>query len=128
MTIVDERYVSLAEAGKLMQLTEKDVFKLTIYGFLEVSSRPTRGGDTMVSLRSIETYALRNGIALQKAPKPSVGRSGILTVQQAMTKLGFNNERSLHLLIQSGKLKAHNEGGEYVVDAQSLHDYVTGRC
>lgn len=125
MTIIDNRSVSLPEAAKLLQMSEEEVFKLTKYGYLQ-SARPLQGR-TMVSLHSIEAYARRNQITLQEAPKPSVGRSGSLTVQETMTKLGLSNEKEIHLLIQAGKLKAGFEDGEYAINSQSLHDYVTGR-
>jgi hypothetical protein len=124
--IIDNRSVSLYEAAKLMQMSEEEIFKLTKWGFLQVT-RPLQGR-TMVSLHSIEAYARRNQITLHKAPKPSVGRSGSLTVQETMRKLGLNTEVEVHRLIQSGSLKAGFEGGAYAINAQSLHDYVTGRC
>ncbi|WP_027093559.1 hypothetical protein [Cohnella thermotolerans] len=126
MTIIDNRSVSLSEAANLIQMSEEEVFKLILYGYLE-AARPIQGR-MMVSLHSIEAYAQRNRITLQKAPISPIGRSGSLTVLETMTKLGLQTEAAVHRLIQAGKLKAGFEGGSYFVHAQSLHDYVTGRC
>ncbi|OBY76513.1 hypothetical protein BBG47_26685 [Paenibacillus sp. KS1] len=122
--IINSKAVSLIEAATMLGMTEEEVLRLSQYGLLEQSK--SEDGKTRVSLHSIERYAHRNGIALQEAPKPSVGRSGSLTIQDSLTKLGLHNEKEIHLLIQTGKLKAYFKGGAYVVDAQSLHDYVTG--
>lgn len=122
--IIDNRSVSLSEAAKIMKMSEEEVFKLTKYGYLQ-AARPIQGR-TMVSLNSIEAYARRNQITLQEAPKPSVGRSGSLTVQETMERLGLRNEKECHVLIQAVKLKAHMENGIYKVDAESVRNYILG--
>ncbi|MNJ57009.1 Helix-turn-helix domain protein [compost metagenome] len=122
--IINNRSVSLYEAANIMQMSEEEVFKLTQYGYLQ-AARPIQGR-TMVSLHSIDAYARRNQITLQEAPKLSVGRSGSLTVQNVMNKLGLETETAVHRLIQAGKLKAQMEKGIYKVDAGSVRDYVLG--
>lgn len=124
--IINGKAVSLYEAAAMLGITEQEVLALSQHDYLE-QSKPV-DGKTRVSLHSLERYAHRNDIALKEVPKPSVGRSGSFSVAETMTKLGLRAETAVHRLIQAGKLKAGFEGGEYVVNAQSLHDYVVGRC
>lgn len=124
--IINSKAVSVTEAASILGKSAQEVLRLTQYVYLE-QSKP-EGGKTQVVLSSIEKYANRSGIALQEVPKPSLKRSESLSVQDTMTKLGLRSEDAVHLLIQEGKLKPGFERGAYVVDAQSLHDYVTGRC
>ncbi|WP_405168932.1 hypothetical protein [Paenibacillus sp. FSL H3-0286] len=124
--IINSKAVSLTEATTMLGMTEREVLRLSQHGYLE-QSKP-EGGETRIIQSSLEKYAYRSGIVLQEASKTSVGRSGSLAIQEAMTKLGLRSEDTVHRLIQTGKLKAGLEGGTYVVYSQSLHDYVTGRC
>lgn len=123
--IINSKAVSLSEAATMLGMTEHEVLGLSQHAYLE-QCKP-EDGKTRISLYSLERYAHRNGIALQEVSKPSVGRSGSLTLQETMTRLGLNTEAAVHLLIQAGKLSAGFEGGAYVINAQSLHDYVTER-
>ncbi|AWB43417.1 hypothetical protein DCC85_03720 [Paenibacillus sp. CAA11] len=124
--IINHKAVSLTEAATMLNLNEQEVLRLSQHGYLE-QSKP-EDGKTRISLHSLERYAHRNAIALQEVPKPFVGLAGSFTIGEAMTKLGLKTEAMVHKLIQVGKLKAGFEGGAYVVNAQSLHNYVTGRC
>lgn len=42
-----------------------------------------------------------------------------------MTKLGLLTKTAVHKLVQAGQLKAGFDGGAYVINAPSLHEYVT---
>ncbi|WP_025684800.1 hypothetical protein [Paenibacillus maysiensis] len=124
--IINNKMVSLTKAATMLGTSEQEVLRLSQYGYLE-QGKP-EGGKTRIIVSSLEKYASRSGIALQEAPAPVVARSGNFTIGGTMTKLGLKTEAAVHKLIQTGKLKADFEGGAYVINAQSLHDYVTGRC
>jgi hypothetical protein len=124
--IINSKTVSLTEAARMLGLSEQKILQLSQHGYLE-QSKP-ENGKTRIIVSSLEKYASRSGIALQKAPTPVVARSGNFTISETMTKLGLKTEAAVHKLIQAGQLKAGFEGKTYVVNAQSLHDYVTGRC
>ncbi|KZE67265.1 hypothetical protein AV545_23490 [Paenibacillus jamilae] len=124
--IINSKTVSLTEAATMLGKSEQEVLRLSQYGYLE-QSKP-ESGKTRIIVNSLEKYARRSGIALQEAPTPSHNRLDSLSVQETMTKLGLQTESAVHRLIQAGRLKAGFEGGAYIVNAQSLHDYVTGRC
>lgn len=124
--IINSKTVTLAEAATMLGMTEQKVLQLSQHGYLE-QSKP-ENGKTQIFVRSLEKYACRSGRVLQEAPTPVVARSGNFTIGETMNKLGFQTEAAVHRLIQARKLKAGFEGGAYVVNVQSLHDYVTGRC
>lgn len=122
--IINSKAVSITEAATMLSKTESEVLRLCQHGYLE-QAKP-ENGKTRITVSSLEKYADRSGIALQEAHKPSVGRSGSLTVQNVMTKLGLNTEAAVHRLIQAGKLKAQMEKGVYKVDAGSVRNYILG--
>lgn len=124
--IINSKAISLSEAATRLNKTVQEVLRLAQHGYLEQSK--SENGKTRIIVGSLEKFASRGGIALQEAPTPVVVRSGNFTIGETMTKLGLHTEAALHRLIQAGKLKAGFEGGAYVVNAQSLHEYVTGRC
>ncbi|MED4354598.1 hypothetical protein P9265_20185 [Schinkia azotoformans] len=124
--IINSKTVPLAEAATMLGMTEQKVLQLSQHGYLE-QSKP-ENGKIRIIVRSLEKYASQSGIALQETPTPVVAHSGKFTIGETMTKLGLRTEAAVHKLIQVGKLKAGFEGGSYFVHAQSLHDYVTGRC
>lgn len=123
--IINSKSVLLSEASVMVGKTEREILRLCQHGYLE-QSKP-EGGKTLIIVDSLRKYADRSGISLQEAPTPVVTRSGSFTIDKTMTKLGLQTEAAVHKLIQAGKLEAGFEGGVYVVNAQSLHDYVTGR-
>ncbi|MED2257152.1 hypothetical protein ABEO98_23550 [Brevibacillus parabrevis] len=120
--IINSKAVSLSEAATMLGIAEQEVFRLCQYGYLE-QSKP-EDGKTRVNLQSIEKYAHRNGKALQETPKPSIGRTGSLTMQETMERLGLLTEAQVHQLIQACKLKAWMENGIYKVEAESVRNYV----
>ncbi|MBD0383283.1 helix-turn-helix domain-containing protein [Paenibacillus sedimenti] len=124
--IINSKTVSLTEAAAMLGMSEQKILQLRQHGYLE-QSKP-ENGKTRIIVSSLKKYASRSGKALQETLTPVVTRSGSLTIGETMTKLGLQTEAAVHKLIQAGKLKAGFEGGAYVVNAQSLHDYVTGRC
>ncbi|MNW57938.1 hypothetical protein D3C74_357760 [compost metagenome] len=124
--IINSKAVPLSEASIMLCKTESEILRLCQHGYLE-QSKP-EGGKTRIIVDSLRKYADRSGIPLQEAPAPVVTCSGSFTIGETMTKLGLQTEAAVHKLIQAGQLKAGFEGGAYVVNAQSLHDYVTGRC
>lgn len=123
--IINSKVITLSEAATMLNQTEQEVLRLSQYGYLE-QSKPDNGR-TRISLKSLERYARRSGITLVEAFKPSIERLGNITVQETKERLGFETEAAVHRLIQTGKLKAGFEGGAYVVNSQSLHDYMTRR-
>lgn len=122
--IINSNVVSLSEAAAMLNMAEQEVLRLSQFGYLE-QCKP-KGGRTRISVNSIEKYAYRNQIVLQKSPKPSIGHSGSLTVAETVAKLGLHTEAAVHRLIQSGLLQARMENGVYKVDAGSLRNYVLG--
>ncbi|MEZ2658683.1 hypothetical protein [Aneurinibacillus aneurinilyticus] len=124
--IINSKAVSLTEAAKMLGMTEQKVLQLSHHGYLE-QAKP-ENGKSRITVGSLERFASRSGIALQEAPTPVVVRSGNFTIGETMTKLGLQTEAAVHKLIQARKLKAGIEGGAYLVNAQSLHDYVSRRC
>lgn len=123
--IINSNSVSLTEASEILGIPEHEVLRLSQYGYLEHSK--TLNGKTRIALHSLEKYARRSKITLQY-PKSSIHRFDSCSIQEAMKKLGLTNEKELHKLIQAGRLKAYFKGEEYVINTQSLHDFVTGRC
>jgi hypothetical protein len=51
---------------------------------------------------------------------------GYYSISEAMRRLSLRDERELHLLIQAGKLRAGFKGGQYMIDAGSLRNYIMG--
>lgn len=124
--IINNKAVSISEAATMLGMTEQEVLRLSQYGYLE-QCKP-EDGRTRISVNSLEKYARRSGLPLQEAPKPPVRRSGSLTVQETMERLGLQSESAVHRLIQSGRLEALMENGIYKVDAESVRNYVLGAC
>ncbi|WP_211748087.1 hypothetical protein [Paenibacillus sp. Marseille-Q4541] len=124
--IINSKAISLSEAATMLNKTEQEVLRLAQYGYLE-QSKP-ENGKTQIILSSLQKYADRSGIDLQDAHSPVVTRSRNFIIGQTMTKLGLQSEVAVHKLIQAGQLQAGFEGGAYIVNTQSLHEYVTGRC
>lgn len=65
---VNSNVVSLSKAATMLNMVEQVALRLSQYGYLE-QCKP-EGGRTRISVNSIEKYAYRNQISLQKSPKP----------------------------------------------------------
>jgi hypothetical protein len=123
--IIDSRGANLHEAAKMMGLSQREVLKLAQHGLLE--QMKLHNGHIMISLRSIETYARRNGLQLRyEAAGRRNPRTESYTIKEAQTKLGLKDEASVHRLIQTNKLSARMEQGQYKVSGESLYRYITG--
>lgn len=122
--IINSKAVSLTEDSTMLGKPEQEVLRLCQLGYLE-QSKP-EGGKTRIIVNSLKKYADRSGIALHDALNPSQKRSGSLTVQETMTKLGLRTEAAVHRLIQAGELKAQMENGIYKVDAGSMRNHIIG--
>jgi hypothetical protein len=62
----------------------------------------------------------------QEQSQPSTHYVGYYSIPEAMRRLSLSNEKELHLLIQARKLRAGFRGGQYMIDAESLRNYVMG--
>lgn len=124
--IINSKTISLSHAVEMLNMSEHEVLRLCQYGYLEQGKLDK--GNIRINLNSIEKYAYRSGIALRSLPKHNIERSESFTIKETMNKLELKNEITVHKLIQSGKLKAEFKLGDYVINLQSIHDYVTGRC
>lgn len=115
-----KKYWSLSEASEILGKTEKEVFELLKFSFLDGR---TFEGRMTVSNESIEKYLKRFGKQKTLPQKPN-GRVRNYTISEAARIVG--SEKEVHKLIQNGTLSAGIANGVYIVYGHSMRTYAKG--
>ena len=118
--IQNSKFKSLSKTSEMLGKSEKEVFELLKFNFLEGR---TFEGRLYVSDESIEKYTRLHGNQMEKK-SDFTGQLRNFTIQESARIVG--SEEAVHKLIQNGTLKAGNVEGVYVVYGHSMRRFARG--